>query len=323
MPVSIEQQWSRFLTHVSDYPDPHSIALKEVLASKEAIHQDNVLIGNGAAELIFLLANRFREQDVLVVDPTFSEYRTACTAHGCRVHAVVLKEDNDWHITLDDIIPQLDEKAALFICNPNNPTGVRYEKDELLAIIKAAYERNVVVVIDEAFYDFCTAPYTLVPYVETYPNLVVLRSFTKMFAIAGIRLGWLASDSAFISELSMFKPHWNVNAIAEQIGLLCVHEDAFVEQTSGQIARERKRVTNELKQLDFVVSNSETNFYILREKIKQNMKPLLHFLMNDGLTARHTENFIGLNGDYLRFAIRTEAENDRLITALKRWREQC
>ncbi|MFA8438070.1 threonine-phosphate decarboxylase CobD [Pueribacillus sp. YX66] len=323
MPRLIEKQWSQFLTYVRDYPDPHSFALKEAVAQKESIEKDNILIGNGAAELVFLLANRFREQDVLIIDPTFSEYHTACTAHGCRVHSVVLKEDNDWQISLDDIVPQLEGKVALFLCSPNNPTGVRYDKDILLSLIKAAFKQKVIVVIDEAFYDFCLDPYTLVPYVQTYPNLVILRSFTKMFAIAGIRLGWIAADPTFISELSTFQPHWSVNAIAEQVGLLCIHEDAFVKQTSEQVARERKRVVSELKQLDFVISNSETNYYILRETKKQSMKPLLRFLLNEGLTARHTENFAGLDGNYLRFAIRTKAENDRLITVLKRWRQQC
>lgn len=323
MPQVIKQKWPQFLAYVSDYPDPHSIALKETLAKKELINEDNVLIGNGAAELIFLLANRFRNQDVLIVDPTFSEYRTACTTHGCRVHSVVLKEENDWQLDVDDIIPQLEGKAALFICNPNNPTGVRYEKDKLLKIIKAAYERNVMVVIDEAFYDFCLEPSTLVPSVQKYPNLVILRSFTKMFAIAGIRLGWLAAHPTVLTELLPFQPHWSVNALAEQIGLLSVAEDAFVKQTAEQIAQERKKIEVELAQLHFTVSMSETNYYLLRENEKQNMEPLLRFLMENGLTARHTENFIGLNGNYLRFAIRTEKENEQLINVLKRWRKQC
>lgn len=323
MPVSIRQTWLSLLEFVNDYPDPHSTALKDALAQKESIDTDGVLIGNGAAELVFLLANRFREQEVLIVDPTFSEYRTACTTYGCRVHSIVLREENGWQLAVDDIVPHLEGKTALFICNPNNPTGVRYEKDVLLAIIQAAYERNVVVIIDEAFYDFCLDPYTLVPFVETYSNLVILRSFTKMFAIAGIRLGWLAANSAFISELSAFKPHWSVNAVAEQVGLLCIKEDAFVNETSEKIARERKRLTKNLFELDFVMSKSVTNYYVLREKTKQSLKPLLRFLLNKGLTARHTENFIGLNGNYLRFAIRTKAENDRLITALQRWRAQC
>ena len=323
MPDSIVQQWPQLIADVKDYPDPENVELKSALAMKENIHEDHLLIGNGAAEIIFLLANRFRGQDVLIVDPTFSEYRTACTAHQCRIHSLVLAEWTNWQLDLATVLPHLDGKAALFICNPNNPTGIRYEKQTLLSIIEAAHERKVAVVVDEAFYDFCLEPYTLVPYVKTHPNLAVLRSFTKMFAIAGIRLGWVAADPAFISELAARKPHWSVNAVAEKIGQLCVNEDAFVERTARRIAAERKRVLHALKQRDFVVSNSEANYYILREKNKQNLKPLLHFLMNEGLTARHTENFSGLNGNYLRFAIRTASENDRLLAALKRWRERC
>lgn len=323
MPKSIEQQWPQLLTFVQDYPDPQSSRLKEQLAKKESIDEEQILIGNGAAELIFLLANVFREQPILIVDPTFSEYRTACLAHGCHIESIVLQAENDWQLTIEDVERHLDGKSALFICHPNNPTGVRYEKETLLAIIEAAYARNVVVIIDEAFYDFCLEPFTLVPYVKTYPNLVVLRSFTKMFAIAGIRLGWLASHPTLVSEMAKLKPHWSVNALAEQIGLLCLNEDAFVEQTALKIATERKRMTNALDELGFVVSKSDTNFYVLRERTHATMQPLLYFLMNEGITARHTENFIGMNGQFLRFAIRTEAENDRLLTALKRWRTLC
>lgn len=323
MPSSIFAHWPELATKISDYPDPHAALLKQRLADKEAIALENILIGNGATEIIFLLASFFRGQDILIVDPTFSEYRTAGMAYGSRVHSLALYEDMDWKLTLDAILPHLEGKAAVFICNPNNPTGVRMKKDELLSIVEAAYERNVTCIIDEAFYDFCLEPYTLVPYIDKYPNLAVLRSFTKMFAIAGVRLGWLAGNASFVSKLYALKPHWSVNAIAEQIGLLCLNEDEFVRKTAQKIATERKRMRAELERLDFAVSNSETNYYLLKDKQTKNARLLLQFLMENGIVARHTENFIGLDGNYLRLAVKTDKENDQLLTVLQTWRQTC
>lgn len=323
MPPSIESHWKDLVAKISDYPDPHSTQLKNRLAEKEAIAPENILIGNGAAELIFLLASHFREQDILIVDPAFSEYRTACKAYGCRVHSLTLIEDTEWTLTLESILPHLEGKAAVFLCNPNNPTGVRMNKNVLLSIVDAAYERNVTCIIDEAFYDFCLDPYSLVPYIAKYPNLVVLRSFTKMYAIAGIRLGWIAGNADLISQLHMLKPHWSVNAIAEQIGLLCLNEDEFVRNTAIKIARERLRLKAELEQLDFAVSNSETNYYLLKDKRTKDVRQLLTFLMANGIVARHTENFIGLDGIYLRAAVKTDKENDQLLSVLQSWRKTC
>ncbi len=323
MPKSIEQQWANFLGKISDYPDPHSTVLKTKLAKREAINVDEILIGNGAAELIFILAQYLRKENILIVDPTFSEYRTACNTYGCQIESVPLTEENGWQLDVEQIIENLTGKAAVFICNPNNPTGVRYDRNALLTIVDAAHKLNVLIIVDEAFYDFCVDPYTLVPHMKTYPNLIILRSFTKMFAIAGIRLGWLAANPQLISELSALKPHWSVNAIAEKIGLLCLDEEVFVQQTAQQIKMERQRMMTQVTALDFIVSNSKTNYYLLRDKKKRNLEPLLRFLLEEGITARHTENFINLSGNYLRFAVRTARENNRLITALKRWRQAC
>lgn len=323
MPESIRNGWSGFFPLLSDYPDPETLGLKSKLSKSESLDMDNIMIGNGAAELVFLLANAFREKDILIVDPTFSEYRTACEAHGCRVHSYQLVEENGWQIHAEKIVQELPGKAALFLCNPNNPTGVRYEKESLISIIEEANEHQVTVIVDEAFYDFCEESYTLIPFIKKYSNLIVLRSFTKMFAIPGIRLGWLAASKEMISRLSTFKPHWSVNAVAEKIGECCLKEETFVKQTATWLKKERKRVTNALKEMNFVISHSSTNYYLLREQDKQNLETLLRFLIKAGITARHTENFVGLDGRYLRFAVRKQEENDLLLEALESWRKRC
>ncbi|WP_165820798.1 threonine-phosphate decarboxylase CobD [Pueribacillus theae] len=323
MPASIRAVWNGLLASIADYPDPESMALKIELAKRESIGIENMMIGNGAAELVFLLANAFRGKDILIVDPTFSEYRSACEAHGCRVHSYQLREENGWRLDVEEIVQKLPGKAALFICNPNNPTGIRYEKESVITMIEKAEEHHVMVIIDEAFYDFCDEPYTLIPYIEKFSNLAVLRSFTKMFAIPGIRLGWLAASKEMMTRFSKLKPHWSVNAVAEQIGIQCLAEDTFVEQSVIRLKNERQRVTSALKEMNFVLSNSNTNYYLLREHEKQNLETLLRFLIKEGITARHTENFIGLDGNYLRFAVRKHEENNVLLEALESWRNQC
>ena len=323
MPEPIRRAWETLLERIGDYPDPESLELKHALVKVAPVNMENLLIGNGAAELIFLLANVFQGKNVLIVDPTFSEYRTAAQVFGCRVDSFRLKEENGWKLDMDALTAALSGKDVLFICNPNNPTGVLYEKETLLSLIKNAVRQHVIVVVDEAFSDFCVRQETLLPYIRHYPNLVILRSFTKMFAIPGVRLGWLAAKREMVAKLKKYKPHWSVNAIAEQIGIRCLAESDFVDKTRTWIDLERKRVMERLKELDFVISDSSVNYYILREAKKTDLKPLLRFLIERGIVARHTENFIGLDGCYLRFAVRTRDDNDKLIDALESWRKRC
>ncbi|MFC7391941.1 threonine-phosphate decarboxylase CobD [Scopulibacillus cellulosilyticus] len=322
-PAELQSVWQSLYKEIADYPDPYAKALKAGISAQEQIDGKQLLIGNGASELIHLIARMFQGRHVLIVDPTFSEYRTTCEAYGCHIASFQLNEDDGWQLNANQLSEALNGKDAVFICHPNNPTGVTYSQETLLKVIEEASNLGVYVVIDEAFYDFCIEEISMSKYVTDYRHLIILRSLTKMYALAGIRLGYIIADEAVINHLKRFQPHWSVNTLAQKLGELCIKQTAFVHQTKNNIGLERCRLFPVLKDLGYRLSPSKVNYYLLREETKKSARPLLRFLIERGIAARHTDNFIGLNGKFLRCAIRTQSDNDQLLKALKEWKSIC
>lgn len=320
--AKITANWSEYLETITKYPDPLSEQLKEVIAGKEQLATSEILVGNGAAQLIFLIAMFFAEKRVVIVEPTFSEYRDACKTFSCQVEAHHLLKP--WQLDIEKLINTCKNKDLLFICNPNNPTGVAYSAQELEFLIARVASLGVTVVVDEAFYDFKLDGATVIELVKKYPNLVVLRSLTKMYGIAGIRLGYLAANSTFIKNISPFQNPWSVNGLAQKIGSECLQDTAYVKKIQEFFAQERQRIFPILENYDYEISKSEVNFYLLKEKNKQeDCLPLIKYLIKHGIIPRHTYNFPSLDGNYLRLAIKTKAENNQLLTVLQGWIRQC
>ncbi|WP_243292247.1 threonine-phosphate decarboxylase CobD [Bacillus sp. FJAT-47783] len=322
-PISLQEKWSELLFYVKDYPDPNCSELRKLIAKKENVSPENILIGNGAAEMIFLLASGLlAKKNVFIVEPTFSEYRKACHINHCQVSSYFLKEDDGWDLKADELIPYLKENDALILCHPNNPTGVVYKEDELLKLFKAAEQGGIYVIIDEAFFDFAKRSISMVKYLQTFSNVIILRSLTKMYAIAGLRLGYVLANEQTIQTMKKLQVEWSVNAIAQKAGFICLQDEKFVIDTQQYIKRERNRVLHELSKMGFSLSQSQVNFYLLKHQDIESQH-LLTYLIEKGMVARHTFNFPSLNGAYLRFAVKKEEENDQLLEVLWKWSRTC
>ncbi len=306
---------------LTSYPDPEVTQLKSELADSFGINSSMLLIGNGAAELIFLIANVFQNKRVAIIEPAFSEYRDACIAYGCEVTSIILSPP--WILTYEEVEPYLQGTDLLFLCTPNNPTGVTYDEKEIVKIIKKADTTGTSVVIDEAFFDFTMSQKTFSNLISEYSNLVILRSLTKMYAIAGLRLGYVIGPPILMKKMKERQPPWSVNGLAQQVGLQLLQEKAYVKETVAKVSSERERVKREAEQLGFSVSDSSVNFYLLSEPSLQNMDHVMKFLIKKGIIVRHTYNFNGLEGNYLRCAVKTKEENDLLLASLKEWRGTC
>ncbi|MCM3762947.1 threonine-phosphate decarboxylase CobD [Alkalihalobacillus oceani] len=304
----------------SAYPDPHGTALKHAVAAANDLQPENVLLGNGAAELIFLIAAHFRGKRVGIIEPAFSEYREACEAYECEVESIVLPAP--WELRLERILPLLPDLDLIFLCSPNNPTGISYSRDTIVALLQAAGDHKVYFAVDQAFYDFCLEDVELQSLLADHRRLIILRSLTKMYAIAGLRLGYLLAEPGLVQAIAHRQPPWSVNGLAQVAGEQALKEQRFVKQTVAMITAERERICAELERLAFVVSPSTVNFYLLSEQKKQDMKPLLLFLAEKGIVARHTYNFNGLDGHYIRLAVKQPEANERLLAVLREWRER-
>ena len=310
----------QLVSSIKAYPDPNVTDLTERLAFTNKVPKETILVGNGAAELIYLIAQLFENKHVAIVEPAFSEYREACEAFGCDITSIVLPPP--WKLDVEKVTSTFSKIEALFICSPNNPTGVQYTEKEIIFLLEEAEKAGVYIILDEAFYDFSEEGVGLARLQRNFSRFIILRSLTKMFAIAGIRLGYLIADKNIIKKVSRYQPTWSVNGIAQHIGLKLLDERSFVTNTVENIHIERRRMTQLLQELDYIVSDSSVNFYLLGEETRIDLMPLFMFLVDKGIIARHTYNFSGLNGAYLRFAVKDRLSNNHLLAALSEWRKR-
>ncbi|MBB6175489.1 threonine-phosphate decarboxylase [Anoxybacillus tengchongensis] len=306
-----KKQWFRWM---SEYPEERSEALRTIIAEREHVMPSNVFVGNGAAECIYLLAEQFAGKHIGIIEPTFSEYRQACEAYGCTVQSFML--DKHWHPPIDQVIERLPSLHALFVCHPNNPTGTVWSKETMYALLRAANDEGVYIIVDEAFYDFWLDGYAVSPFLRTFDRLIVLRSLTKMYRLAGVRLGYVLAHEHVVNKLMKKQPPWSVNTIAQQMAKQLLKDGAFVERTKAYIASEQKRLFSQFTELGYIYTPSVVNFYMLHDETMT----LFPFLLQHGIVARHTFNFQGLDGKYVRLAIRTKEENDCLLSCLRRWK---
>lgn len=317
---TIKENWLAWYELISDYPDPTGERLKTLIAENESVPEDSVLLGNGGAELITLLAQFLMGKRVGIIQPTFIEYEKMCTAFGCEIEHIVLQEEK-WN-DLTEVFDRVKNVDALFLCHPNNPTGITYPQKLIDELIEYCEKEKCYLIIDEAFYDFANKFPTATPYVPTYKYVIVIRSLTKMYSIAGLRLGYMIASPKIINRLYRFKPAWSVNAIALEAGIHCIEDRSFVAKTRSYITKERERMTLLLRNLGYKVSDSQVNYLLARDDKLDTQYSLLRYLVKKGIVPRHTENFRGLHGRWLRLAIKSKSDNDQLYSILRQWSER-
>lgn len=318
VPNDIKEQWPQWLALIEDYPDPVGSHLQQMIASYIKVSPEHIILGNGGAQLITLIANFISKKRIAIVQPTFLEYEKMCEAFECDIQHIVLEEDKWDDLSL--VFPMIKEFDAVFLCHPNNPTGTIYSEEQIVALIEQCERNQCYLIIDEAFYDFVEGFASAASFVPKYNYLIVIRSLTKMYSIAGIRLGYALAAPEVILSLQKVQPHWSVNAIALEAGVSCLQNELFVKDTQTFVEAERERLTLILKDLNFKVSTSRVNYFLLRDHRLASQRKLIHFLLEKGIVPRHTENFRGLDGRWIRLAVKNREENNILLKVLEKWK---
>ena len=294
------------------YPDPYCRKLRQRLAEEEKIPDGWILCGNGAADLIYSFAYSLpKDKPVLIVSPTFSEYETALSAAGIKADYFMLSERNGF--VLDDSILSIDfsKYSALFICTPNNPTGITV-RPELLTKLA---ETGVRLFCDMCFMDLTSSPqlYDVPELLRKYPDLVVLKAFTKSFAIPGLRLGYaLCSDGKLMAAMAEKSPCWNVSIPAQAAGCAALSCKDWLSDCVKKIEAERDRIAGELESIGLKVYPGEANFLLLYSD-----KNLYSSLLERGIMVRDCSNYKGLQKGFIRIATRRKEENDQLLAVIK------
>lgn len=294
------------------YPDPKCRELCTAISKYEKVPENWILCGNGAADLIYRLCYALKPRKALVCAPTFSEYERALEQVNCQIVHYGLSAENKFMLTnsiLEWITPEID---ILFICNPNNPTGRLIPKELMLCILNKAGENDITVAVDECFLDF-TNGVSAKAYLRDMPKLVILKAFTKMYAMPGLRLGYmLTASESILGKAEYASQCWGVSVPAQIAGTTALSLTGWREKTLRIIEKERSFLSDKLLKLGITVFPSDVNFILINSE-----KALYEPLLQKGILIRSCANFIGLGKSYYRISVKTRAGNARLIQAVK------
>jgi len=282
--------------YISSYPDDENIKVKALLQAKHGISDKQLIIGNGVNELLYLIINFYKEKTFGLLDPDYSEYSIAL-----RNLKVKYKIFNS--------IKEVTDVDILIFSNPNNPLGKYYKNYNSYLNLK-----NILLIIDESYIDFTKHKET-----KYQDNIITLKSLTKIYNLAGIRIGYAYGNKEIISLLNTQKPTWSVNSIAEHLACKYLEDEKFIEKTKKHYEREKKYIENQLSNLKIKYLNSSCNYYLIPTK---NDELLILFLLEKGIVVRHTRNYLNLNGKYIRVAVKKHKENKLLIKALKEFKNE-
>jgi histidinol-phosphate aminotransferase len=300
-------------TSIEQYPDPEAGELRQALADKIHVSPSQLIVGSGSTELIRLIAAAYFEPDDLVVipQPTYSEYEIACQLADAKIMKQPVIIEPDFHPDVNEITKLLrtHRPKAIFLCNPNNPTGQYISKEEVSQIMSSAPAS--LIVLDEAYIAFTENAWASADLIG-HGNLVIIRSMTKDYALAGLRLGYAIAAEPIISILKRVRPPWNVNTVAQKAGLLVLNNDRHLTGCYNQIKKAKKFLINELERLGLSSLPSPTNFFLVRVG---NAAAFRQVLLKKNMLVRDCTSF-GLP-QYIRLAPRSLPECRKLIEAIK------
>lgn len=314
LPDGVREAAAAALTRSERYPDPLCRALRRAIGQAEGVDENWCLCGNGAADLIYRAALAIRPRRAVVTAPAFSEYESALALTGCETRRYLLEETNDF--SLDEGFLEAVEPGTelVFLGQPNNPTGRTVPRPLLLQILERCRQVGAVLAVDECFCDFLEAPekFTMNGLLKEYPNLLLLKAFTKLYAMAGLRLGYcLCADEDLLARMYAAGQPWAVSAPAQAAGIAALGEGAYVERVRTLLTQARPALEAGLRALGFRVVPGEANYLLFYSEI-----PLLEPLAKRGILLRSCQNYHGLGAGWYRAAVRTTAENRRLLQAL-------
>ena len=303
-------------TSIEHYPDSEASELKLSLAKRLNIAPDGILIGSGSTELIRLVAIAYfgSGDSVLIPQPTYGEYEIACHLVGAQVLRQPMLEEINFELNIAETVDLIrkHQPKGIFICNPNNPTGQYLSKEEVKQILSTA--EDSLVILDEAYVAFTENAWTSLDLVN-HGNLVILRSMTKDYALAGLRLGYALAAEPIISVLKRVRPPWNVTSVAQKAGIFALEANAYVVECGRKVQEAKRFLIKELTSIGLLPLPSQTNFFLVKVG---NAAEFKQALLKRGILVRDCTSF-GLP-DYIRLAPRTIAECQSLITAIKKAR---
>ncbi len=314
-PESVREAIRQCLDHLHEYPQVGSLDLLDPIADYEGVPKNQVICGNGAAEVIFSLCRALSPKKAMVLAPTFAEYEQALRSVNCDVQYFYLNQNRDFAVDeslLDAVTEELD---IFFLCNPNNPTGMLTDREFLIRLLKKCRETGVFFVIDECFLDFVRKgdAYTMKAFLPEYDNLFLLKAFTKRYGMAGVRLGYgLSGNRSLLDTMEEMTQPWNVSTLAQAAGKAALLESDFLRKGREIALTEREYLRKELTDIGYHVYPSKANYLFFEAR-----ETLFEECRERGFLIRDCSNYPGLSKGFYRIAVRLHEDNEALIQTLR------
>ena len=302
------------LAGVVHYPDPESSDLKNALARRYRVEPDEILVGNGSTELIYLIPRAVEKRWAIVPVPSYLDYTNAAQLAGVAVDTPLLREADGFNVDYEALRSLLEDDQLVYVGHPNNPTGLPMDKPALLAL--AEQNPSTLFVVDEAFLDLADGVESFVA--DRPPNVIVVISMTKTYAIPGLRLGFAVADRELVAKAQEVQPPWSVNRVAQAVGVAACEDDGYVEQSRRLIREEREFLQDRLEASPgFHVYPGKANFLLVRiDRSDLDARELAHRTLARGVAIRVCDNYEGLDRRFFRVAVRGREDNLRLMESL-------
>lgn len=331
LPKGLEGIISKNADCILRYPDPSSERLKRKLSILHGVGPENITIGNGSIELIYLAPRAFKIKKALIITPTFSEYEFAVRSNDSTPIFFKLCEEEGFKIDCGKLAERLPRCDAFFLCNPNNPTGSMLHSDDVLFLSRLSRKHKSFLILDEAFIEFTkesnpstgsgSKRTTIVSEAIKNRSLIILRSLTKFFAMPGLRLGYAIGHKGIIEKIAKLQYPWNVNGLAQLAGEKVFADKSYMNRTWHFVDKERQHMLeclNNIKGLKTYPSSANFILCKLQNASIRSSNGLTRRLLRNGIYIRDCSNFRGLNNRFFRVAVRKRDDNNRLIKYIEK-----
>lgn len=324
IPVGIIQGAMAGIRLSNHYPDVHCKDLRKAIADKLKLPLEYILCGNGAADLIFSLVLALKPQKALLPVPSFHEYEQALKSVDCELTYFTMTKEQEFQLGEEFLEEIKEDIDIIFLCNPNNPTGHLINHELLLKISLKCEQLGIWLIVDECFLDFINASenLTLMKQCREAKHLFILKAFTKLYAMPGLRLGYgISSNAALLNRMREVSQPWNVSVPAQLAGIAALNEDKYVAESLDIIKKERNYLIAELQKPDYAIYGSRANYIFF-----QTVPGLYEYCLRKGILIRDCSNYQGLTEGYYRIAVKNHEENEQLIRVLgeakSEWQKQ-
>jgi len=314
--IKIKNTIKKNLDYLIHYPDPDCKELIDLAAEFYQIHREKIIPGNGSADTIYGVLRFLHPQKALILAPNFSEYEEALCGINCGITRLAGKEQNNFRPAPEEIIKNLDGHNILIFSNPNNPAGYVYSRQELEYITEKAQKSDTIIFCDEAFMEFCPdyQDRNVLPLLEKYKNLVVSRTLTKLFAVPGLRIGFVFMEEKNAASLHNYLPPWRINTLAEQAAITAFTLKGYAEKSALLVDKNKIFFISGLEACGIKVFPSAANYILCRyEKTPE----LIDHCGQKGFLLRSCSDYHGLTREYFRAAVNCKKDIEKLLQIIK------